>query len=179
VNISCGSTRYQLGLPICREGVSLNEVPGELAYYFSVGNCTQGCPGCHSASEVSWLYNPITYADFMSLKELLEATKRAKQKGCTAVVLMGGTTNKGVTIGSLTKIIKALSEVLPVGLYSGSDKDPQELLEAPLSWYKYGSYQADKGPLGAPTSNQHLLARAGLTKGWREITDQLTNRKDV
>ena len=45
---------------------------------------------------------------------------------------------------------------LKVAMYSGDDEIDDRLLRY-LDYYKYGSYQEDKGPLNKPTTNQRLL----------------------
>ena len=80
----------------------------------------------------------------------------------TAIVLMGGTTNNGITEKSLNTLIKALAKKtgLPIGLYSGRDEDPDKYLETEeLKWVKTGSYKKALGGLEEPTTNQRFYVK--------------------
>ena len=35
-------------VPVHSVGITLNEVPDKVAFYITLGNCTQRCKGCHS-----------------------------------------------------------------------------------------------------------------------------------
>ncbi|MBS5519638.1 MAG: radical SAM protein [Acidaminococcus intestini] len=140
-------------LPVMSKGITLGEIPNKVALFFELGNCNAGCEGCHSKH--LWL----DCKEPMSLKEILELTKEYKNEGAEAVLLMGGTTN-GIPIDDLVATIYHLSNILPVGLYSGSD-DMHLHLELVnrtfLKWLKIGSYQKDKGGLDSKDTNQRFF----------------------
>ena len=35
-------------IPVMGQGVTLTELPNEIAVFFEIGNCKQHCEGCHS-----------------------------------------------------------------------------------------------------------------------------------
>lgn len=146
-------------IPVVSTGITLNEVPGKVAFYAEIGECTARCPGCHSEH----LWCPV--ANKMTLATLLAKTIRAKDQGADAVVLMGGTTN-GIPEETLQTIINALSGILPVCLYSGRDDtllDTKLLLESKLTWLKTGSYKHALGGLQSTTTNQRFYEKVGKT----------------
>ncbi len=138
-------------IPVHDQGVTLTEIPDNMSVYFSIGECTAHCKGCHSPE--LWETCQRT-----SLEDMVAYAKEQVSKGATAIVLMGGTTN-GISVNDLIDTINALGRVANVGLYSGSDDTDlhQHILNASvLTWLKTGSFQEDKGGLASPTSNQHL-----------------------
>lgn len=142
-------------IPVVGTGITLNEVPGHLAFYVEIGECNQRCHGCHSPH----LWKHVLHKT--SLEDLLRKILDAKEEGADAVVLMGGTTN-GLTEGSLKAIIQAISCVLPVALYSGSDnigEDMKYLTKTDLTWLKTGSYKEKLGGLRDPKTNQRFLEK--------------------
>ena len=157
----------KLKLPVVSKGITLKELPGELAVFFEIGNCTQRCPGCHSKH--LWLTPETEVKDLTSLKDMIRYAKSQKRRGATAIVLMGGTTNN-IKRHHLMMAVRLLSAVLPVGIYSGDTKDTEthSLLMhfTPLKWLKTGSYIEALGGLEAfGRTNQELLTRAS-TGGW-------------
>ena len=120
--------------PVSSIGFSMSEIPGETAVYIEFSGCRQNCPCCHKK-----------YPDDI-----------------TAIVLMGGTTNNGITEKSLNTLIKALAKKtgLPIGLYSGRDENPDKYLETEeLKWVKTGSYKKALGGLEEPTTNQRFYVK--------------------
>ena len=105
-----------MNYPIINKGVTFTEVPGHIAVFFEFGGCKQNCKNCHSAE-----YNsvPIARDLYTSLEDIKTFAIRQKAQGATAIVLMGGTNNVGVTIDELVNLIDKLAEILPVCLYSG------------------------------------------------------------
>ena len=140
-------------VPLIASGITMNEIPGRIAVYFELGNCTQGCPGCHSPHLTQQQVLAIT-----PIEELEGIAETQATKGANAIVLMGGTTN-GITEADLITISKRLSSILPVCLYSGRDDleaDQYIAEKAGLTWLKTGSYQEERGGLNSPITNQHF-----------------------
>ena len=138
-------------VPLISSGITLNELPGRIAVYFELGNCTQGCAGCHSPhlSEQQVLAST-------PIEELEGIAETGATQGANAIILMGGTTN-GMSDGDIITLIRRLSIILPVCLYSGSDDtehDKYIAREGNASWLKTGSYNEVLGGLTSPTTNQ-------------------------
>lgn len=153
-------------IPVMQKGVTLTEIPNEIAVYFEIGNCKQHCNGCHS---------PELWSDsgawWLTVDELLEYIR--SQHGATAVVFMGGTTNYDIAPEDfLEKIIKPISKYYAVGLYHGGeffdDYDASN-----LTWLKTGRYYDYLGGLSSPKTNQKFYYKApnGV---WTDMTDYFT-----
>ena len=145
-----------ISLPIVSTGITFTEIPDNIAYFMEIGNCTQKCKGCHS---------PHLQGDTVEhtlLKDIINDCIKAKQQGATAILLLGGTTN-GIPINTLNLIIKELSFILPVGVYSGAPVDSvyhKYLFDnSMLKWLKVGDYDSAKGGLDKPTTNQRFYER--------------------
>lgn len=152
-------------IPVVDTGITLNEVPGYVAFYIEIGNCTQKCEGCHSPN--LW----ATVNKMTRLEDLLEKVARMKDAGADAVVLMGGTTN-GISEHDLKVIINSIACFLPVALYSGRDdteKDLELLKSTDLSWIKTGSYKKALGGLSSPGTNQRFYAKQMIIKDITEV----------
>lgn len=152
-------------IPIMGKGVTLTEIPNEIAVFFEVGNCRQQCKGCHSPDLwTDW------GADWWGVAELLDYIK--SQKGATAVVFMGGTTNYDIDPRDyLEKIIAPISKEYAVGLYHGDETYSYD--ESNLTWLKLGRYDEVKGGLDSPTTNQKFLYKVPNGK-WINITSYFT-----
>lgn len=140
-------------VPLVSSGITMNEIPGRIAVYFELGNCTQGCPGCHSPHLSEQQVLAIT-----PLEDLESIAETQAVKGANAIVLMGGTTN-GISKRDLITLLRRLSCILPVCLYSGSDDEEYDkdiARVAGISWLKTGSYQKERGGLDNPRTNQHF-----------------------
>lgn len=140
-------------VPLVSSGITMNEIPGRIAVYFELGNCTQGCPGCHSPHLAVQQCLAIT-----PIEELEDIAETQATKGANAIVLMGGTTN-GISKRDLITLLQRLSCVLPVCLYSGSDdeeRDKNIAHKSGTTWLKTGSYQEERGGLSSPTTNQRF-----------------------
>lgn len=140
-------------IPVADTGITLNEIPGHIAFYIEIGNCTQRCPGCHSP-HLS-MQNTMTFYTIESLVDIVEIYE---EKGADAIVLMGGTTND-IPVDDLVALLMRLGHILPVCLYSGSDDVVHDFTIAErawLRWLKTGSYDAVRGGLTSPTTNQRF-----------------------
>lgn len=145
-------------LPVINKGITLTEIPGEIAVFFEIGNCNRKCRWCHSPH----LRIPLFKDLYTDLEDMLKYVRAEKARGATAVVLMGGTTNSVHPI-DLIDTIDLLSTELPVGLYSGLDnctlhRNIQFLTK--LKWLKSGAYKAKYGGLNKEGSNQKFCERA-------------------
>lgn len=162
-------------LPIVDVTVSMNEIPDHIAVAIEFGNCKQKCKGCHS----EWLSIPLPKKSWMEMETLMYLVNKQVKNGADAIVLMGGT-NNGVPIEDLIKAINILSCYAPVGLYSGLPEKAaihQRLMshEVKLSWIKVGNYDAAKGGLTSPTTNQHFYQRY-KEHMWVDVTNMFQKK---
>ena len=142
--------------PIVTMGITAAEIPNKLAVYFEVGNCIQDCPACHSEH-----LRGIT-EDFMLLDDIKRYASVHINLGANAIVIMGGTTNIGMTTTKLRTLINELENIAPVCLYSGSDdaeSDKELALETDLTWLKTGSYKEELGGLLNAATNQRFYKK--------------------
>ena len=140
-------------VPVVSTGITLNEVPDHVAFYFEIGNCTQNCPHCHSP-HLTAQQTPT----FTSIEDMEHMAEHAAEQGANAITVMGGTTN-GISDDDLITILSTLSCILPVCLYSGSDDEEHDKYIAQKSgvaWLKTGSYQEERGGLSNPITNQRF-----------------------
>ena len=151
--------KHHYSYPVANIGITTSEIPGETAVYIEFSGCRQNCPGCHSQHLIG------EQGDSLNLEDTVYnvwAITQKYQGDITTVVLMGGTTNNGITEAALTALIRSLTRKtnLPIGLYSGQDEDPDKYLgiEA-IQWLKVGSYKKDLGGLEEPTTNQRFYVR--------------------
>lgn len=172
--------------PVVSYGVSMQEIPDHIAFAINIGNCTQGCEGCHS-KDVMGYGNPVKE---VPLKKVIKKATKVHKLGATACCIMGGTTNVGVTRKSLTALINALSPIFEdgVGLYSGSDNAIEDGIDddginyyyahyTPLTYLKIGSYKKDLGGLDKITTNQRYYVRKDGK--WYDRTYLFTTKTEV
>lgn len=156
-----------LKLPVVNKGVTLSEIPGEIAVFFELGNCKRKCKGCHSPM----LQIPLKKVHWTDIEEMVHYANLEKSRGATAIVLMGGTTN-GVDPYDLQEVIERLSVILPVGIYSGAASSSiiHEFLKSQtkLTWLKTGEYREGLGGLNSINTNQRLYKRTA--DWWEDIT---------
>ena len=109
----------------------------------------------------------------------------AAEQGADAILLMGGTTNR-LHESDIIQILRRLSVILPVCLYSGSDdaeRDRDLAERGNATWLKTGSYKAELGGLASPTTNQrfyHIDYRyakdhSGVYTGTEAVFQDLTH----
>ena len=142
--------------PIYEYTITTSELPGEVALTIVFNNCRNHCPDCHSPH--LWL-NQFWY----SLVDVVERVKREVKNypEITAILLMGGDTN-GLSKEEYYDLVAALRDILPVGIYSGSDSDT--LLDDMkhfdnVLWLKTGSYRELFGGLECVRTNQHFYKK--------------------
>lgn len=155
-------------IPIMGKGVTLTELPNEIAVYFEVGNCQQKCKGCHSPH--LWTTDLAEWLNIADMRKYIES-----QKGATAVLFMGGTTNWDIHPKEfLERIVKPLSKDYPIGLYHGDA--PFMYDRGNLTWIKTGRYIECQGGLDSPTTNQRMYYKTPLNE-WIDITKWFTRKE--
>ena len=126
--------------------IVFQEIPDEISLATNITNCPHRCKNCHSA----YLREDIgTELTFEEVADLIK-----KHPDVTCVLFMGGDSCH-LDLFYLTNFIHNAFD-LKVAVYSGDDTLDSLLLGC-LDYYKYGSYQEDKGPLNKKTTNQKLL----------------------
>jgi len=127
--------------------VVLQEVPGEVSLCFSISGCPLRCKGCHSPflwKEGSGsLLNKNTYLSLLNKYKNL----------ASCVLFMGGEWHE-----------KELVEYLKIAnknhyktcLYTGEEQISESILNE-LNWIKTGKWEALKGGLDKPTTNQKFI----------------------
>lgn len=133
-------------LPVVDMTISLTEIPDKVTVVFLIGNCHGKCPGCHS----EYLSIPLPKNSWVDFDIIQKRAQEQKNLGANAILLMGGTTN-GIPLPILQEAIKRLSEILPVGLYSGASYNStinKELRKnINLTWLKTGEFIEEKAVL--------------------------------
>ena len=126
--------------------IVFQEIPDEISLAINITNCPHRCKNCHSA----YLREDIgTELTFEEVADLIK-----KHPDVTCVLFMGGDSCH-LDLFYLTNFIHNAFD-LKVAVYSGDDTLDSLLLGC-LDYYKYGSYQEDKGPWNKKTTNQKLL----------------------
>ena len=144
-------------IPVANEGVTFTEVPDRISVFFNIANCNAHCKDCHSP----YLWKNTRRK---TVTDILNYAQTQTDKGATAIVLMGGTTN-GIDEDVLVKLINLLDEIAPVCLYSGSDDMTLNFriaINSHLTWIKTGSYQPKFGGLDKLTTNQRFYHKDGI-----------------
>lgn len=130
------------------KAIVMQEIPDEISLALNITNCPHRCKNCHSP----YLREDIgTELTFKSLDEIL---RNKIYKNVTCILFMGGDSSHEDII-YLTNYIHNTYDY-KVAMYSGDDMIDYNLLNC-LDYYKYGSYQEDKGPINKETTNQILL----------------------
>ena len=178
--------------PVVSYAVSMQDIPDHIAFVINIGNCIQGCVGCHSKDTMGY-YDRESPKE-VPLKNVIKKASKVHKLGATVCCIMGGTTNYGVTRESLTALINALALIFEegVGLYSGSDNAIDDDIDdadwrpdydnnyyyahyTPLTYLKIGSYQKDLGGLDKPTTNQRYYVK-GEDGEWHDHTSLFTHK---
>lgn len=130
------------------KAIVMQEIPDEISLALNITNCPHRCHNCHSP------YLREDVGTKLTLEELDKLLTDKINRNVTCILFMGGDASHKDII-HLTNFIHN-NYNYKVAMYSGDDVIDYELLSC-LDYYKYGSYQEDKGPLTSPTTNQVLL----------------------
>ena len=139
--------------------ICFQEIPDEISLSFSISNCPNSCPGCHSPH----LRTDCGRDVFAILPQLL---RKYKDK-ISCVLFMGGDDYE-----QEPQLLEALcycrGKGFKTALYSGFNIFPNDILSEQLDYVKVGSYEQDLGPLNYPTTNQRLYKKENGE--WKDIT---------
>lgn len=139
--------------------ITFQEVPDEVSLVFNVSGCSHHCEGCHSPN--LWEYEGNYLADDY------HDTLLKYKSYVTAVCFMGGEQSPDELA---IYVDEAHQNGLKVCLYSGNDTLDSISGTLDLDYLKIGHYDAAKGGLSSPTTNQRFYKMGDL--GWYDISDR-------
>ena len=131
--------------------IVFQEVPDETTLALSISGCPYRCHGCHSS--YLWQRDAGTFLSCAELERLI----RRYEHSITCVCFMGGDADH-YDLNMLMAFIREYYPTLRIAWYSGSDKFPEDIRYDLLSYIKLGHYDATRGPLTSPTTNQRFYA---------------------
>lgn len=128
--------------------IVFSEVPDEVTLALNISNCPNHCKGCHSP----WLWDDI--GEELSPQSLSDIIEKYKNE-ITCVCFMGGDGDQP-KINSLAQFIKTHFAEIKTAWYSGQESIPDCIDLTNFNFIKLGRYEAEKGGLKSPTTNQRL-----------------------
>lgn len=129
--------------------ISCRAIPQEVSLIFNITGCTIKCPGCNEKTLWKDKGTPLT---FNEVRSILANYNNA----ISCVCFMGGE-HEPQEINNLARFVKHLYPCLNTAWYSGLDKISPEIEYCNFNYLKIGSYQAYKGALGTPDTNQRVF----------------------
>ena len=133
--------------PVYKIGVTFSEMPKHVSVYLQLADCQIRCSGCHSKE----LWQPTKGID---LSEIKEKILNYKDMGSNMLIIFGDT-NNNIELKDFKVLLKELSDILPICIFSGSYGYNKELLKY-ISYLKLGPYEDDKGGLSSDITNQTM-----------------------
>lgn len=127
--------------------VVFQEVPGEVSLSFTITGCRLACKGCHSTH--TWNPNVGTELTNELLLSLLD-----KYRGLITCILFLGGEWEEYRLEELLVLCK--DDQLRTALYTGLD-DVSDRLKNQLTYLKVGKWDATKGGLWSPNTNQKMI----------------------
>lgn len=129
--------------------ISCRAIPQEVSLIFNITGCTIKCPGCNEKTLWKDKGIPLT---FNEVRSILANYNNA----ISCVCFMGGE-HEPKEINDLARFVKHHYPSLNIAWYSGLDKIAPEIEYCNFNYLKTGSYQAHKGALGSPDTNQRVF----------------------
>lgn len=129
--------------------VSCRAIPQEVSLIFNITGCTIKCPGCCERALWKDKGIPLTFDE---LRSILENYNSA----VSCVCFMGGE-HEPQEINVLARFVKHNYPCLRTAWYSGLDKIAKEVDYTNFNYLKTGAYEASKGALGTPGTNQRVF----------------------
>lgn len=129
--------------------ISCRAIPGEVCLVFNITGCTIKCPGCNE--KTLWKDKGIDL-NFKELRDILNNYSPA----ISCVCFMGGE-HEPQEINNLARFVKHNYAGLRTAWYSGLNKIPCEIIYSNFNYLKTGAYEASKGALGEPGTNQRVF----------------------
>lgn len=146
--------------------VVFQEVPNEITLAFNITGCPHRCPGCHTPELREDIGRPL----LEDLDSLLEWYGNS----ITCVCFMGGEHHVDEMKAALQIVKEAGKKTC---LYSGCDTVENFVDLIPfLDYLKLGHYDADRGGLNNPDTNQIMIAFDEYGE-WIDITNMFWRKK--
>ena len=128
------------------------EIPKEVTLAINITNCPNRCGGCHSA----YLQEDIGVSlDEAELRRIVELYS----KDITCVCFMGGDAEPEA-VEQLAWFVRKQFPSLKTAWYSGRPTLTDKVSATSFHYIKIGGYDASKGPLNNPNTNQRLFSVA-------------------
>lgn len=143
--------------------ISCRAIPEEVSLLFNITGCTIKCPGCN---EKTLWKDKGTELTFNELRAILKNYSSA----ITCVCFMGGE-HEPSYINDLARLTRQLYPCLHTAWYSGLSNIPSEIEYCNFNYLKIGAYEASKGILGEPNTNQRVFM-VGEDCSLTDITDR-------
>lgn len=146
--------------------VAFQEVPDEITLCLNISNCRFHCKGCHSPE-----LQKDSGADLEpDLSGLIQ-----RYDGITCVCFFG----EGKDWDAFDRCVKLIRDQFPmlkVAWYTGHSETSEEvgyyMMSGLFDYIKTGSYNASRGGLASPTTNQRMYK---ISNHGKEVTD-ITSR---
>ncbi len=153
------------------------EVPDEVSLCFNITGCIVKCPGCNTKTLWKERGTDLTFNEIRSLLKNYSSA-------ITCVCFMGGEQDPG-EINALARFVKHSFPCLRTAWYSGLGRIPKEIDIKNFDYIKIGNYQASKGGLNSPDTNQKMYKidengqKINITKRFiRTEPDEVVKRED-
>lgn len=151
----CSESISAAKLPIVNKGITLTEVPNQIAVFFEIGNCTIHCEDCHSPE----LWDTNYTKDMETYQDIKNYIEKQYKLGANAVLFMGGLRSSGIDSEVFIQdILKPLYyDGYDICLYDGGKEDYTVIKAAQYcKWIKIGPYIKALGGLDNPNTNQRF-----------------------
>ncbi len=129
--------------------ISCRAIPNEVCLVFNITGCTIKCPGCN---EKTLWKDKGTDLNFKEIRNILN--NYAQTISC--VCFMGGE-HSPQEINDLARFVKHNYAGLRTAWYSGLNRISEEIDYNNFNYLKIGAYEASKGVLGNPNTNQRVF----------------------
>lgn len=151
--------------------IVFQEVPDETTLALSISGCPFRCRGCHSPH-----LRQRDEGILLSYDEL-DRLIRCYEHSITCVCFMGGDAEH-YALNKLMAYVHEHYPTLRIAWYSGSDSFPEDIRYDLLSYIKLGHYDAARGPLTSPTTNQHFYKATfhAISGGYTDITNRFQRK---
>lgn len=145
--------------------VSFQEVPDEVSLVLLVADCPMRCPGCHSPE--------LQEKRGENLEEDLQYLIDKYKDAISCVCLMGEGQDKGALIRCADIIHK---NGLKSAIYTGREQPSFLLLSYGryFDYFKTGAYDAKRGGLSNPNTNQRMYKVTGRISQYAYNFDDIT-----
>lgn len=149
-----------------------SEIPDEITLALSISNCQIKCNGCNQKELWEDIGVPL---HLKCLNNLIDT-----HRGITCVCFMGSGNKEYERLNQLAALVKTRG--LKAAVYLGEDTIPEELDKSCFDYIKIGHWDATKGGLDSPNTNQkmYFLEHQGDGTYWETCINHkfLKNNED-